>query len=84
MELTYDCSLDIMLYLETNLKLNGNIDSVKLVKALNRYSETYVLYNISQLLNSGYISALSIETLASTAYIITDITPAGHAYINDH
>ena len=82
MELTHDCALDIMLYLETNLKLNGNIDSVKL--ALNRYSETYVLYNISQLLNSGYISALSVETLASTAYIITDITPAGHAYINDH
>lgn len=80
MELTHNCALDIMLYLETNLKLNGNIDSVKLVKALNRYSETYVLYNISQLLNSGYISALALETL----YIITDITPAGHAYINDH
>lgn len=83
MKLTHDCALDIMLYLEANLK-SDSIDSVKLVKNLNRYPETYVLNNISKLLSKGYISAQELKTLASTGYIITDITPAGYEFINKH
>lgn len=84
MELTYDCALDIMLYLDDNLKTKSVIYSLQLIKALNMYSEVQVIQSISQLLNSGYISAQVSEGINSTAYNITNITTAGYEFINNH
>lgn len=84
MELTHDCALDIMLYLKSNFEDKNIIYSLQIVKALDSYSETYILNNISQLLNSGYISAQVSEAINSTLYGITDITPKGYEFINIH
>lgn len=84
MELTHDCELDIMLYLESEFEYKNIIYSLQIVKALNIYSELQVIQSISQLLNKGFISAQVSKSINSTLYGITDITPKGYEFISIH
>lgn len=84
MELTHDCELDIMLYLESEFEDKNIIYSLQIVKTLNIYSELQVIQSIYQLLNRGFISAQVSESINSTLYGITDITPKGYEFISIH
>ena len=84
MKLNHDCVRDFMLYLEDNLELDDSIESYGLANILKDYAPDEVVYSISKLVEAGYISGISVKTLASgPSYIITTITWSGHKFIDN-
>lgn len=84
MELTHDCALDILLYLESEFEEKNIIYSLQIAKNLDVYSESHIADSISRLLYNGYIVAIESDTLTLPFYSITDITDSGYTFIRNH
>ena len=50
---------------------------------LENYSEQDIWYSIKQLRDAYLIDALAPTSLGGTSYIINDITPSGHEFLNN-
>lgn len=89
MKLNYDCIRDVMLYIEENqaIDTNGRIKWVGLQQIINGMTEKYdsgdIVYSVKQLGDSQLLKLKDISDSGGANYIIGDITPQGHEFINN-
>ncbi len=84
MRLNNDCVREVMLYLENNLELDGNIDSTYLPKAIQNYPADDITYSVSMLVDAEYLSVTPIKALGmGPMYIIQSITWTGHEFLDN-
>lgn len=84
MRLNNDCIREVMLYLENNLELDGNLDSTKLPQAIPNYSADDIIYSVSMLVDAEYLSVTPIKAFGmGPMYIIQSITWTGHEFLDN-
>lgn len=81
MRLNPDCIRDILLLIEQNDKDSSySYDQSNKLKELGDYTYAEVIYHASQCSKHGFIEGFSLND-EGTCFIVTDITPAGHAFL---
>lgn len=83
MKLNPDCIRDILFDVEATTTFSDvyNYDANDPTPALTQYSGEEVLYHIRQAHLSGLLT--NAEAFSDGAYVIFDLSPEGHNFIND-
>lgn len=81
MKLNIDCVRDVLLQCE-NIPLNSSLRLNELAKALPKYSEDEIAYTCLKLKEADYLHIVIKQIGSATTVVkVTDITFAGHEFI---
>lgn len=88
MKLNYDCVREVLLKIEEACGLFEQVSASNVVNSLSDYNSNDVIYSILKMEEAKYIAVNNIAADVDNAgfdadyYYITDITFAGHEYLN--
>lgn len=90
MKLNPDCIRDVLIEVESSqtMDMRGyptpvTINDLVKTSLTENYSNEDIAYSVKQLIECGYFRARPIRTLSSSDYIIKDITPRGHKFLEN-
>ena len=90
MKLNPDCVRDVLVAIEELQIVNerGYLDRLRLTDLLtsplvSAYREGDITYSVKQLSDCGFIQAASVRRMRSEGWLIEDITPAGHEFLQN-
>lgn len=88
MKLNPDCIRKLLLWLEENQKIDalGNVEefsSLDLPHKISSFSERDILYSVKQMISNGLLAANPVRIDGCDIYWISDITPAGHEFLEN-
>lgn len=87
MKLNTNCIRDVMLILEIEVtpKYSIIIDNFSFYNYADNFSEEYTpeefIYHLGQCIQRGFVDATPCNTQTSYGYMIRDLTPAGHDFL---
>ncbi|WMZ87243.1 DUF2513 domain-containing protein [Staphylococcus pseudintermedius] len=79
MKLKHDCIREVLLVIESDLKLNNVLDNEDLENTIKFFSRDDIEYTVKQLTGAGYIEA----EFYMEGYFIKHMTFAGHNLLDD-
>lgn len=79
MELKHDCIREVLLVIESDLKLNNFLENEDLENTIEIFSHEDIEYTVKQLTDAGYLDA----EFYMEGYFIKQMTFAGHNLIDD-
>ncbi|AXU11141.1 DUF2513 domain-containing protein [Parvimonas micra] len=84
MKLNQDCIRDILLYLESNLKLDKYMMHKELINNLTDYSKEDIEYSLLKLDEADFVDMhiVSADNITFYSCVIYDITIQGHNFLD--
>lgn len=88
MQLKPDCVRAILLWLESNQKIDllGNVETITtldLAQHIDSFSAEEVLYAAKQMINNEFLEARLIQVNGAQVYQVIDITPKAHEFLEN-